>query len=232
MTHADSNLIAEAKKAAAKAALDFIEDGMIVGLGTGSTASYFIDLLGLKCKEGLRVHAIATSQQSAKQALTVGIPLLDEQSVTKIDIGVDGADEIDHHKNITKGGGGALLREKLVACASQQWTVIIDETKLVDHLGAFPLPVEIAKFAYQTTLNRLLEAGYKGTMRLKRDKSLYITDNENYIFDIQFEKPILNPEEEQLKLVQIPGVLETGFFLNLAQRIIVGYEDGCVKIRE
>jgi ribose 5-phosphate isomerase A len=220
-----------AKKAAGQAAANLIQDGMLVGLGTGSTASFMIEALGQRCREGLNIRAVATSQQSMQQAKQLGIPLEDDQHISSLDITIDGADEIDHHKNMIKGGGGALLREKLLAQSSHEMIVIVDENKLVDYLGAFPVPAEIASFAYQTTLCRLENQGYQFVLRLNRDGTIYLTDNGNYIVDIQFDKPILNPQAENERLRLITGVLETGFFFNVAKRVIVGYVDGFIKIQ-
>ncbi len=231
MTKTDSNPVLIAKKAAGRAAAELIQEGMLVGLGTGSTAAFFIEALGKRCQEGLRIAAIATSQQSNRQAQQLGIPLIDPNTITMLDLIVDGADEIDHHKNMIKGGGGALLREKLLAQASHEMVVIIDETKLVDHLGDHPLPVEIASFVYCNTLQRLKAQGYQGVLRLNREKDPFVTDNGNYIFDIQYSTPILDPQKEQERLKSITGVLETGLFFDLAKRIIIGYEDGFVKIQ-
>lgn len=231
MTKTDFTPIIIAKKAAGAAAAELIKDGMLVGLGTGSTASFFIEALGKKCRdEGLQITAVATSQQSLRQAKSVGIPLLDIDFITTLDMTVDGADEIDMHKNMIKGGGGALLREKILAHSSQEMVVIVDETKLVQELGTFPVPVEIAQFAYQTTITRLTDNGYHCTLRLNRDQTLYVTDNGNYIVDIQFEPPIIDLPLEDRRLKDIAGVLETGLFFNVAGRIVVGYEDGFAKI--
>ncbi len=167
-----------------------------------------------------------------RQAKSVGIPIIDSDAISILDITVDGADEIDPHKNMIKGGGGALLKEKILAKSSHEMVIIIDETKLVDNLGVFPVPVEIAAFAYQTTLARLKDYGYKATMRLNRDKSLYITDSGHYIADIQFDSPILDPMLESNRLKDIVGILETGLFFNIAGRVIVGYEDGFAKINK
>jgi ribose 5-phosphate isomerase A len=221
----------EAKKAAGQAAARFIQDGMQVGLGTGSTAAFFIEALGQRCKQGLQITAIATSLQSAHEAQLAGIPLIDDQTISYLDVAIDGADEIDHHKNMIKGGGGALLREKLIAKASKEFIAIVDETKLVDRLGAFPLPVEISSFAYLTTLKRMEENGYHGKLRLNRDEKIYRTDNGNYIVDIQFSQLITDPEAEDARLRRITGVLETGLFYKMAKRVIVGYLDGFVKIQ-
>lgn len=230
MTRTDSNPVLMAKKIAGQAAAELIQDGMIVGLGTGSTATFFIASLGKRCQEGLKITAVATSQQSTLQAQHLGIPMQDPNITTFIDITVDGADEIDHKKNMIKGGGGALLREKLLATTSKEMVVVIDETKLVDHLGDHPLPVEIVPFVYRTTLHRLEEKGYRGVLRLNRNNQIFVTDNGNYIFDIQYSEPILDPQKEQERLKSIIGVVETGLFFHVAKRIIIGYEDGFTKI--
>lgn len=231
MTKTDSNPILIAKKAAGQAAAELIREGMLVGLGTGSTAAFFIESLGKRCQAGLKISAIATSQQSARQAELLGISMLDPEIIASLDITVDGADEIDHDKNMIKGGGGALLREKLLAQASKEMVIIIDETKLVEHLGTCPLPIEIVPFVYHTTLHRLEKLGYHGVLRLNRGGKPFVTDNGNYIFDIQYSNPILNPQEEQERLKSITGVVETGLFFHLAKRVVIGYEDGFAKVR-
>jgi ribose 5-phosphate isomerase A len=221
-----------AKKAAGEAAAQFVEDGMLVGLGTGSTSTFFIAELGRRCREeGLQIKAVATSKQSAHQAEMLGIALEENQNVSSLDLTVDGADEIDPQKNMVKGGGGALFREKLLAKSSGEMIVIVDENKLVDRLGAFPLPVEFSSFVYRTTLARLENKGYQGLLRLNGDQSIYTTDNGNYIFDIKFESPILDPEKIQLELKSIEGVVETGLFLGMAGRVIIGYQSGHIKIQ-
>ena len=154
-----------AKKAAGQVAAELIQNGMIVGLGTGSTARFFIESLGKRCREGLKISAIATSKQSTHLANELGIPLIDPDNITSVDITVDGADEIDQNKNMIKGGGGALLREKLLALSSREMIVIIDQTKIVENLGKHPLPVEIAQFIYQTTIHRIEDEGLEGKLR-------------------------------------------------------------------
>lgn len=228
----ENPLIQVAKKAAGEAAANLIEDGMLVGLGTGSTAAFFIEALAQRCREGLNIKALASSQQSQRQAQAKGITLLDNQEVTSLDITVDGADEIDHSHSMIKGGGGALLREKILAYSSREMVVIVDDSKLVTHLGGFPVPVEIAPFAYRTTIERIAGKGYKGGLRLNRDETIFITDNGNYIFDIHFNKPIMAPEHEHEILTHIVGVLETGFFFRIARRMVVGFSDGFAEIRQ
>lgn len=231
MTQTDSNPILIAKKAAGLAAAALIEEGMLVGLGTGSTSAFFIEALGKRCQEGLKISAVATSEQSAKHAKHLGIPMMAPDEMTFLDITVDGADEIDRHKNMIKGGGGALLREKLLAQASKEMVVIIDEMKLVEHLGNHPLPIEIVPFVYRSTIQRLAENGYHGALRLTRTQEIFLTDNGNYIFDIHYPHSILDPQHEHDRLKKITGVVETGFFFNLAKRIVIGYEDGFTKIQ-
>ncbi len=228
----DSNPLLLAKKAAGQAAADLIKERMVVGLGTGSTVAFFIEALGMRCQAGLNISAVATSQQSAHQAERLGIPLLDPAKICFLDLTVDGADEIDPHKNMIKGGGGALLREKIIAHSSQEMIVIIDETKLVDRLGIAPVPVEIAPFMEGSTLQRLNQEGYAGTLRLGRDLAPFVTDNGHYIFDIQYATLIQDPKKEHVRLKNIVGVLETGLFFDIAGRVIVGYQDGCVKIQD
>lgn len=216
---------------AALAAVQYIENGMIVGLGSGTTSSYFISCLIYRCKmENLTIYGIPTSEASRKQAADGGIKLVDINCVESIDIAVDGADEIDPAKRMIKGGGGALLREKIIANFSKEMIVIVDENKIVPQLGKFPLPIEIIPFGYKATLLKLAENGYKGNWRRKPNGELFITDNGNYIADIHFSGYIENPEEEEAILKCIPGVVETGFFIGTAGRVIVGFSDGRTEV--
>lgn len=217
-----------AKNAAGKAAADFIRPGMLIGLGTGSTAFFFMKHLGEKCKHGLIVKAIATSQESEDVARECGIPLIDSNTVISLDIIVDGADEIDDDKQMIKGGGGALVREKIAAAMSKKKIYIIDQTKLVKRLQG-PLPIEIIPFGYKATLNHLEEKGYKGKLRTKIDNELYITQNRNYIFDAQIDTSKKSADAIENQLKKIPGVVETGLFLHVAEIIIVGYPNGHVE---
>ena len=174
---------------------------------------------------------MTTSKRSALQARSGGIPLIDINTLTAIDITVDGADEINSKKRMIKGGGGALFREKIIASMSREMVVIVDSSKLVDHFGQFPLPIEIIPFGYQWIIKKLEQAGYSGTLRKINSHSLYMTDNGNYIYDIHLPNPCLDPEEDQRRIRAILGVIETGFFFKLAGRVIVGFEDGHVEIR-
>ncbi len=219
------------KKAVGYKAAEFVQSGMNVGLGTGSTAFYFIERLTLRCKEGLKIHAVASSEKSLRQAKEGGIPLLDIDQITSLDLTVDGADEIDPQKRMIKGGGGALIREKILASMSREMIVIVDETKLVPALGKNKLPVEILSFAKNATLHRIAKAGFQGEFRKNTDGSLYITDNQNLIVDIHFKSLREKPEEDHEELRSIPGVVDTGFFFDLAGRVVVGFKDGQVVIK-
>lgn len=229
----ENNIIQDetAKKAAGYAAADLVENGMTIGLGTGSTAKYFIEKLIQRHKEGLDVRAVSTSLRSEKQAKDGGIPIIDINTLTSLDMVVDGADEIDESKQMIKGGGGALLREKIVATMSKEMIVVVDEKKLVDKLGKFPLPVEIIPFGHLSIIHQINQLGYKGHLRQNEKNECYVTDNHNYIYDIHFPSLIENPENLHNILKKIVGVIETGLFLHLAGRIVVGYKDGSVEIR-
>lgn len=220
--------IVKAKEAAGRTAANLIQNGMIVGLGTGSTSAFFIEALGQLCREGLQISAVASSQQSMFLARSAGIPLIEHDKIVTLDITVDGADEIDSSYNMIKGGGGALLREKIFAQSSIEFIVIVDESKVVQRLGTFPIPIEICPFAYRTTIYRIEELGYRGKMRCTSDDQFYVSDNGNYIFDIQFTAPIMNPREENELLRNVAGVLETGLFFDVATQVIVGYRNGSV----
>lgn len=212
--------IEQAKKAAAKAASLLVEDGMVIGLGSGSTSAYFIEFLS---QRKLKIKAIASSVNSMNLAKKLNIELMNPDAVEFLDLTIDGADEIDHQKNMIKGGGGALLREKILAKSSREMIVIVDETKVVDRIGAHFVPVEIAPFAYKTTLKRL--ENYSIKLRMNQGK-IYVTDNGNYVADIQFKEKINNPKEEEIKLLEIAGVLATGLFYHVAGRVIIGYKNG------
>lgn len=220
-----------AKKSAGYAAAAFIQDGMIVGLGSGSTAAFFIERLIERCRNGLKILAVATSSRSESLAREGGITIIDINTLSSIDLTVDGADEIDKNKRMIKGGGGALLREKIVASMSKEMVVVVDETKLVDRLGKFPLPVEIVPFAYTATIHRIEQLGHSGKLRINASGEQYMTDNGNYIYDINFKNFIADPEQLHHRLREIVGVVESGLFIHLAGRVVVGYNNGNVEIR-
>ncbi len=234
----DFSPIDKAKFVAAKRAVDFVESGMRVGLGTGSTAAWMVKMLGeLVRDEGLKMQAVATSKRTAKLARDVGIDVFTMGEVKWLDLTIDGADEFDPGLNLIKGGGGALLQEKIVATASDQMVVISDASKAVDTLGAFPLPVEVVKFGWETTkelieecLNNVNVLGHAVTLRLQKDDPL-ITDEGHYILDLHLKR-IENPRELSLILNQVPGVVENGLFLDVADAIVIGHGDGKVEVRD
>lgn len=227
----DKESIKTAKEAAGKAAANLVQNGMIVGLGSGSTAAYFIEHLIQRRRQGLDVRVVSSSKRSAELARAGGIPFANVEEIASVDLTVDGADEIDRYKRMTKGGGGALLQEKILAAMSHEVVIIIDASKQVDILGAFPLAVEIVPFAHLATLNHLKQLGYQAVLRKTAEEALYQTDNHNYIVDIHWKNLCDNPEYEDRKIRSIPGVVETGFFFNLAGRVIIGFPEGHVEIR-
>ncbi|WP_375460744.1 ribose-5-phosphate isomerase RpiA [uncultured Enterovirga sp.] len=226
---------AEQKRAAAERAVGLVEGGMRLGLGTGSTASLFVEALGRRVASGLAVVAVPTSEATRAQAEALGIPLatLDEQP--ELDLTVDGADEIDPELNLIKGGGGALLREKLVAAASRKLVVIADATKRVDRLGRFPLPIEIVPFGLETTRRRVAAAldrlapGGTLALRLGPSGTPFLTDGGHYILDARLSA-IPSPAETGRALKAILGVVEHGLFIDLATRALIGAQDGVMDI--
>lgn len=218
----------EKKNAAIKAA-EYIEDNMTVGLGTGSTAYYVIERVGELVKHGLNIKAVATSLSTSNIASGFNIPLVSIDEVERIDFAIDGVDEIDGGFNAIKGGGGALFREKMVATLADRVIWIMDSSKVVDAIGTFPLPVEILTYGYNHILRKLELLSLSPVLRLKSDGP-FLTDNHNYIVDLHIGKGFdIKYVSEQLKA--IPGVLETGLFLNMCDRIIVGIKDE-VKVIE
>lgn len=222
-----------AKFNAATAALDFVKDGMIVGLGTGSTSAHFVRQLGERVRQGLRVKGVPTSEATRNLAEQVGVPLLEISQVTSIDVDVDGADEVDSGFRLIKGGGGALLREKIVAAASKQMVVIADDSKWVETLGAFPLPVEVTRFGFALIQERVSEAlratgcaGDEVVLRVSgKANEPVITDGGNYILDAH-AKRIPNAEALSAALKQIAGVVEHGLFIGLSHVVIIGKAKG------
>lgn len=219
-------VIAEAmekeKENAALAAVKLIENNMVVGLGTGSTAYYAINAIAEKVKEGLQIKAIPTSEQTATLALSLGIPLIDINAVDVIDITIDGADEFTKELYIIKGGGGALLREKIVAAKTKKEIIIADSSKLVPYLGKFKLPIEVIPFARGYVLEELRKRNLKGEVRS------FITDEGNNIIDVAFGK-IEDPVALSQELNEIIGVVTHGLFINLAFNILMGEGDN-VKV--
>lgn len=216
------------KKTAAAKAIGYIRGGMTLGLGTGSTAYWAIQGIGEMVKEGLSVKAVATSIQSEALARELNIPIIPFAEVDHLDITIDGADEVDKELNLIKGGGGALLREKIVAAITKFYIIIVDESKLVDKLGKFPLPVEIAPFAWEWTMRKLTALGCTPKMRMAGDKP-YLTDNSHYILDCSFGL-INNPALLHKQVSDITGVMEDGFFIGMADVVISGAPGGDIKV--
>lgn len=206
------------KQLVGEKAVEYIRDGMVVGLGTGSTAYYTIKKLGELVRKGLNIKGIPTSEQTAALAVKQGITLLDFKEVKQIDVAIDGADEFDADLNLIKGGGGALLREKIIANAASTFIVIADSSKGEEKLGAFPLPIEIVTFGAEMTSKKIAELGCEPKLRLNGNQP-FITDNGNYILDCDF-KLIESPEELEWQLNMIPGVVENGLFVNMADKLI------------
>jgi ribose 5-phosphate isomerase A len=219
------------KQQAAEQALGHVEDGMVLGLGTGSTAARFVDLVGRRVKDGLKVTCVPTSEATRVQAERLGITLATLDDILFLDLTVDGADELDDQLRLVKGGGGALLREKIVAMASERMIVIADASKRVDMLGKFPLPVEAVRFGLAATRNLIgalaEEAGCRGDieLRLGKDGKPLLTDSGNVLFDCAFKR-IEDPEALDAALKRVPGVVENGLFLGIADMAIVAGPDG------
>ena len=219
------------KKLAAEQAATHVERGMTLGLGTGSTAKYFVEIMGDRIKDGWALRGIPTSEETSRQARAVGINLITPDETTIIDLAVDGADEADPQLNLIKGGGGALLREKIIASAARKFIVIADKSKRVVTLGAFPLPVEIDPFAWALTVQRLREVlskqGYQNPKLQLRamDGGPVFSDGGNLIVDCSLER-IDAPAALDRALTEIPGVVETGLFCGIADLIIYGDIDG------
>ncbi len=203
------------KQAAARASLKFIEDGQIVGLGTGSTAACFIELLGEKVKAGLRIRGIPTSIRSKELAESLGIPLTTLDECQEIDVTVDGADEVDPQLRLIKGGGGAMLREKIVASATKKMIVVADSSKQVQRLGKFPLPVEVIRFAQALIAKRITALGAQVQLRMDASGKPYVTDENNHILDCRFGE-IRDADQLATQLSEMPGVVEHGLFINMA----------------
>lgn len=230
--------IDKAKYVAARRAVEYVEDGMRVGLGTGSTAAWMIKCLGeMVREETLNITGVATSTRTAEMAQQLGIKVVTLDEAKWLDVTIDGADEYDNDLNLIKGGGGALLQEKIVATASDQMIVIADLSKQVDGLGAFPLPVEVIPFGWQTTkalveetLINLDVLGRTAALRMN-DNFPYVTDQGNYIIDLHLRR-IGNPRQLSLVINQIPGVVENGLFIDICDVVVIGHGDGSVEVRD
>ncbi|HBI5981506.1 TPA: ribose-5-phosphate isomerase RpiA [Listeria monocytogenes] len=217
------------KKIAGEKACEWIEDGMVVGLGTGSTVYYTLEKLGQMVNNGLHITGVATSDETTKQAEKLGIPLKSLNDVTEIDVTIDGADEIDTNFQGIKGGGGALLREKMVASASVKNIWVVSEEKLVRTLGKFPLPLEVIPFGWKQIERTLAKEQIQTNLRKQSNGEVYVTNNGNYILDI-VNQSFTDAEMWQEKLAQIPGVVEHGLFLDYVDVIICGKANGETEI--
>ena len=213
------------KKIAGIKAAEFVTDGMVVGLGTGSTAYYFVEEIGRRIKEeGLQITAVTTSSVTTNQAQGLNIPLKSIDEVDEVDVTVDGADEIDRQFNGIKGGGGALLMEKVVATPTKQYIWVVDESKMVEKLGAFKLPVEVVQYGAEQVFRRFEKAGYKPSFR-EKDGQRFVTDMKNFIIDLDLgliEDPIALGRQLDLQV----GIVEHGLFNQMVDKVIVAGQDG------
>jgi ribose 5-phosphate isomerase A len=218
------------KEAAARASLRFLKDGQVVGLGTGSTAAYFIKLLGEEVKKGLRIRGIPTSVRSGELAMSLGIPVITLDDCQEIDVTVDGADEVDPQLRLIKGGGGALLREKIVASATRQMIVVADESKQVQRLGKFPLPVEVIRFAEALIAKRISALGAEVQLRRDGAGNAFLTDQNNHILDCRFGE-IGDPATLARQLSDMPGVVEHGLFIGMASLALFARGSEIVELK-
>ena len=213
-----------AKKNAAKEAVKFVEHGMTVGLGTGSTASIAVDLLGNKLSENFQITGMPTSIETKKQAEKWGMDLIGIEDRDSIDIAIDGADEVSPSLDLIKGLGGALLREKKVERKAKELIIIVDETKIVERLGVGPLPVEVGTENHDLVAKEIEKQGCQAKLRTEESGDVFVTDNKNYIYHCHFPEGIKNPEEMDARLLNIDGVKDTGLFVNMATKVIIGKE--------
>jgi ribose 5-phosphate isomerase A len=218
------------KQAAARASLAFVNDGDVVGLGTGSTSAYFIQYLGERVKAGLKIRGVPTSVHAQQLAKKYGIPLVSLDEIEQLDVDVDGADEFDPQLCLIKGGGGALLREKIVASASKKVIVIADSSKQVAVLGKFPLPVEVVPFAEIIVARTISSLGAKVSLRKTADGEVFTTDEHHHILDCEFGQ-ITDPASLASRLSAIPGVVEHGLFIHMADVVLVANGSKVTELR-
>ena len=215
-----------AKRNAAEEAVKLVKNGMSVGLGTGSTAAIVVDLIGEKLSDNFQIVGMPTSIQTQKQAEKYGIKLVGIDDKESIDIAIDGADEVSDGLILIKGLGGALLREKKVEKKAKELIIIVDESKMVEQLGVGPLPVEVKIGNHHLTAKEIEKLGCSAEHRIENDGKPFVTDNGNYIYHCHFENCIDNPKNIDLKLLNIEGVVDTGLFINMATKVIVGNQNG------
>lgn len=229
-TNSSAQAIEAGKQAAAEAAMDFVQDGQLIGLGTGSTVKYFLQALAIRIQKGLHIQGIPTSDTTRRLAEQFKIPLLPDEGEWALDITVDGADQVDPHFNLIKGGGGALLREKIVARSAKKFIVIVDAAKCVPALGMpMPLPIEVIPFGWPNTARYIKREGWNCSLRTQNGAT-FRTDSGNYILDVTIDS-ISNPRELGSRLSQIPGVVEHGLFTGLTSLVLVGSPDGVQVIQ-
>jgi len=215
-----------AKRNAAEEAVKFVKDGMIVGLGTGSTAKIVVDLIGEKLSKDFKIKGMPTSIKTKQQAEKLGIELINIDDQDVIDLAIDGADEVAPDMSLIKGLGGALLREKKVEKKAKELIIIVDESKMVGKLGRGELPVEVRSEDYESTATEIENIGCEAKLRLEDNGEIFVTDNKNYIYHCLFPNGIENPKEMDKKLQNINGVRDTGLFINMATKIIIGNDEG------
>ena len=223
----DSSIVNRFKEEAAESAVRQLENGMVVGLGSGSTATFAVAAIGKRVRDGLRIVGIPTSEKTAEQARQLNIPLTTLGENPAIDIAIDGADEVETGTlNLIKGGGGNQLREKIVAAASARFVVIVDESKVVSRLGTrFPVPVEVIRFGWQATAKRLGSLRCNPKLRMRADGQIFVTDDNNYILDCAYGL-ISSAAELQAQLDSVVGVVEHGLFIGMARQAVVAGNDG------
>ena len=232
LTERDSTKIQQGdleKAAAARASLRFVRDGDIVGLGTGSTAAYAVRFLGERVKAGLKIRGIPTSMHTKELATNMGIPLTTLDEFQEIDVTIDGADEFDPQLHLTKGGGGALLREKIIASASKQVVIIADSSKQVEVLGRFPLPIEVIPFAQRFVAKRIAALGASVKLRQDAKGNPFVSDEGHHILDCQFGQ-ISNPLALARQLSDMPGIVEHGLFIDLATVVLVAKGENVTEL--
>ena len=220
----------EAKRLVAKRATEFVEDGMAVGLGTGSTSKMFIEELGARVQAGLKIRCVASSDASEALGKSLGMDVVSLAELPELDVYIDGADEVGPGLALIKGGGGALLREKIVASAAKRFIVVVDSTKVVKTLGHFPLPIEVIKMAKPLVERKLHELGLNPKQRHRPDGSDYLTDEQNFILDCQCDR-IEDPAATAAAVRAIVGVVEHGLFLNMASIALVAGDDGVTELK-
>ena len=225
-----SDLRDQEKRAAAERGVTYIEHGMTIGLGSGSTSAFAIEFLGERVRAGLDIRAVPTSSRTERLAIREGIPLIDLSQAPDLDLTIDGADELDPNLQLIKGGGGALLREKVVASASRRLIIIADHTKQVPVLGAFPLPVVVAPFAAAVVARRIAAMGAAAEFRLDDHREPFVTDDGGYILDCRFGQ-IPDPPALARELERLPGVVEHGLFIDMASVVILARGDAVTELR-